>query len=71
MVDKITDETAGVAIEKFVVLKPKIYPYLVNDNSKHKNAKVAKGNVVATISHNEHIFCWIKNVTFDKYVPMK
>ena len=30
------DETWGVAIEEFVGLKPKIYSFLVNDNSGHK-----------------------------------
>ena len=29
------DETAGVAIKKFVALKPKFYSFLV-DNSEHK-----------------------------------
>ena len=40
--------TAGVAIEEFTELKPKIYSYLVDHNSKHKK----KRNAVATISHN-------------------
>ena len=35
VVGKTKDETAGVVIEKFVGLKPKMYPYLVNDNSEH------------------------------------
>ena len=50
----MTDETAGVAIEEFVGLKPKMYSYLVNDNSKHKKAKGGNRNVVATISHNKY-----------------
>ena len=33
------DETGGVAIEEFVGLKPKIYPYLV-DNSEYKKGKM-------------------------------
>ena len=33
------NETAGVAIEEFVGLKPKVYSYLVDDNSEHKKAK--------------------------------
>ena len=33
MIGKIKHETAGVAIKEFVELKPKIYLYLVNDNS--------------------------------------
>ena len=39
VVGKMKDETAGVAIEEFVRLKPKMYSYLVNDNSKHKKSK--------------------------------
>ena len=56
VVGKMKDETVGVVIGEFVRLKPKIYSYLVNDNSEHKIAK-AKGvnrNVIATISHNEY-----------------
>ena len=34
------DETAGVAIKEFVVLKPKMYSYLVDDNSEHKKQKM-------------------------------
>ena len=48
------DETAGVVIEEFVGLKPKMYSYLVDDNSEHKKAKSVNKNVVATISHNEY-----------------
>ena len=33
MVGKTKDETAGIAIEKFVRLKAKMYSYLVDDNS--------------------------------------
>ena len=40
--------------EKFVRLKPKIYSYLVDDNSVHKKAKGVNKNVVSTISHNEY-----------------
>ena len=29
------DETAGVAIEEFVGLKPKMYSYLLADNIEH------------------------------------
>ena len=39
VVDKIKDETAGVAIEEFVGLKPKMYLYLVYNNSEHKKSK--------------------------------
>ena len=50
----MTDETASVAIEEFFRLKPKVYSYLVDDNSEHKKAKDVNKNVVATISHIEY-----------------
>ena len=49
------DETAGVATEEFSGLNTKMYSYLVDGNSKHKNAKDPNKNSVATISHNEYI----------------
>ena len=48
------DETAGVTIEEFFGLKPKMYPYLIDDNSEHKKAKGVNSNLVATISYNEY-----------------
>ena len=39
VVGKMKDETAGIKLEEFVGLKPKIYSYLVDDNSEHKKAK--------------------------------
>ena len=48
------DETAGVAVEEFVELKPKMYSHLVDDNSEHKKTKGINKNVVATISHNDY-----------------
>ena len=47
------DENGGVAIEGFVVLKPKIYSFLV-DNNEHKKAEDVNKNVVTTVNHNEH-----------------
>ena len=47
------DETAGVAIEEFVGLKPKLYSYLVNGNSEHKKIKDVNRNAVGTIRHNK------------------
>ena len=38
------DETVGVAIEEFVGLKPKMYLFLVDDNSDHKRAKGVNKN---------------------------
>ena len=54
VVHKMKDETAGVVIEDFAGLKPKMYLYLVDDNNEHKKAKGINKNVVARISHNEH-----------------
>ena len=48
------DEIGGVAIEELVGLKPKMYSFLVDNNSKHKKTKGMNKNVVATISHNEY-----------------
>ena len=60
-VGKMIDETAGVAIEEFAELKPKMYLYLVDDNKEHKKAKGVNKNVAATISYNEY-----KDVLLDK-----
>ena len=46
------DETAGVAIEEFVGLKPKMYSFSVDKSE--KKAKGVNKNVVATINHNEY-----------------
>ena len=54
VVGKMKDETAGIAIDEFVGLKPKMYSYLINDNNDHKKVKGVNKNVVATISHNEY-----------------
>ena len=51
VVGKMKDETAGVAIEEFPGLKPKMYQYLVDDNSEYKKAKSINKNVVR---HNEY-----------------
>ena len=53
-IGKINKKATGVAIEEFFGLKPKMYSYLVNDNSELKKGKGVNRNVVATISHNEY-----------------
>ena len=63
VIDKMKDETAGVAIEEYVGLKTNMYSFLVDDRSEHKKAKDANKNVVATISHNEY-----KDVLMTKYI---
>ena len=54
VVSKMKDKTAGAAIKEFFRLNPKMYSYLVDDNSEHKKAKRVNKNVCATISHNEY-----------------
>ena len=61
VVGKMKDEPAGVPIEEFVRLKPKMYLYLVDHNSKQKKAKGINKNVFATIGHYEY-----KNVLLNK-----
>ena len=51
---KMKDEITGVAIEEFVGLKPRMYSYLVDDNSEHKQTKKVNKNIVAAISHNKY-----------------
>ena len=53
VIDKMKDKTAGVVIEEFVGLKPKMYSFLVGNNTEHKKAKDVNRNVVATLSQNE------------------
>ena len=58
VVGKIKDEKAGVAIEEFVELKPKMYLFLVDYSSEHKKAEVVNKNGAATISMvNTKTFC--------------
>ena len=40
-------------IEEYVGLNPKMYSYLVDDNSEHKKENGVNKNVFVTISHNE------------------
>ena len=52
-VGKIKDKTAGVPLEEFVGLKPRIYFFLVDDSTKNKKAKEVKKNAIETIRHDE------------------
>ena len=54
VIGKIKDETSGVAIKEFVRLKPKMYFFLVEDNSEHKKPKGMNRNFAAKISHGEY-----------------
>ena len=42
------DETSGLEIEEFVGLKPTMYSFLIDDNSKQEKGKVVNKHVVAT-----------------------
>ena len=39
VVVKMKDKTSGVVIEEFLRMKPKMYLFLVDDNSEHKKPK--------------------------------
>ena len=43
---KMKDDTAGVATEELVGLKPKMYSFLVDDNSEHKKEMGVNKNFV-------------------------
>ena len=60
VIDKMKDETEGVAIEEFVGLKPKMYLFLV-DSNEHKKVKGVNKHVVATIGHNKYKDELLKN----------
>ena len=51
----MNDEKTGVSIKLSGGLKPKIYPYLVNDGNKHKKAKGMNGDFVEKVTHNKYI----------------
>ena len=55
------DETAGVVNEEFVGLKPRMYLYLVNENSEHEKTKDVNRNDLGTIT-NIKMLCWTRNV---------
>ena len=61
VVGRIKDKTGRVAIVKFVGLKPKMYSFLVDDNSEHKKGKGVNKNVVATISHSDYKVVLLNN----------
>ena len=48
------DETAGAVIEEFVRLKPKMYLFLVGDNSENKKPKSWNKHVNKKIINNEY-----------------
>ena len=53
VIEKMKDETGGVAIEEFVGLKPKMNSFLV-DSNEHKKAKGVNRNAVTARSHKSY-----------------
>ena len=51
---KMEDETGGVAIKRFIGMKPKMCSFLVYDSIEHKKAKSVNKNIFATISHSKY-----------------
>ena len=55
---KMKEETKVVAIKEFVGLKPKMYSFMVDDNSEHKKAKiVSKMLLRKELIVNTTMFC--------------
>ena len=52
------NETSGAAIKEFFRLKycihPRMYSFLVDDNSEHKKAKGVNKNFAKNRTHNEY-----------------
>ena len=48
VIGKMKYETSDVTIKEFVGLKPKMYSFLLDDSSEHKETKGLNKNVVAT-----------------------
>ena len=61
VIGKMKGETGSVAIEEFLGLKPKMYSFLVDDNSEHKTTEGMNRNVAAAISHNEYKHVLLNN----------
>ena len=66
VIGKMKGETGGIAIEKSVGLKPKMYSFLV-ENNEHKKVNGVNKNVVATIGHYEYKDVLLKNKCFKTF----
>ena len=55
------DEKGGASIKDIAGSKPKVYSFLIDRSSKHKQAKGGNKNVIATINDNEY-----KDVSLNK-----
>ena len=54
VIGKMKDEPGGVASEELAGLKPKMYSYLVDNNSERKKVKGVNRNVIAKIGYNDY-----------------
>ena len=61
VIGKMKDETGGVAIEEIFGLKPRMYSFLVKENSAHRKAKGVNRNDVAATNYNEYKNKWVIN----------
>ena len=68
VIRKMKDETGGDAIEEFVLLKPKMYSFLVGNNSDYKNSKGVNRNAVVALSHNEYKDVLLNNKYLRLYI---
>ena len=55
------DKTATFTIQQSVRLNPRMYSFLVDDNSEHKKAKGMNRNNVATINYNKYTDVLLNN----------
>ena len=55
------DKAAGVEIEEFVGLKPKMYSFLVDDDSENEKAKGVNKIFIPAIGHNEYKYVLLIN----------
>ena len=67
VVSKTKYETGSVIIKKFVKLKPKIYSFLIDDSSHHKNTKDVNKNVVTGITHVQHKDVFVEQKMFETF----
>ena len=61
LIGKMKDEKGGASIKDIAGSKPKIYSFLIDRSSKHKQAKGGNKNVITTINDNEY-----KDVSLNK-----
>ena len=61
VIRKMEDETADVVIEEFIGLKPKIYSFLLDNNSEHKKARGRIKLFLKKLTHNQYKDALVNN----------